>query len=269
VTLGDAISALSNAGIESARYDARELFHCIGGIDKSALLSLGASCDKPELLNAIERRCKREPLQYIIGEVSFYRESYEVSPDCLIPRADTEILVDFAVKEIPEGKRFLDLCTGSGCVAISTLKNTSSTSAVAVDISDAALSVARRNAEKNGVSDRIEFKTADVMKETVTGEFFAILSNPPYVTESAYKGLEPEIYFEPEIAFVGGESGLVFYEKILDSYRNRIDPSGFFAFEIGFDQASALAELAATYAMKCEIIKDYSGNDRVAVLKMA
>jgi release factor glutamine methyltransferase len=190
-----------------------------------------------------------------------------VSPDCLIPRQDTEILVDFAVHNIPAGKRFIDLCTGSGCIAVSTLKNTEKTEATAIDISEPALDLARENAKRNEVADRLSFVLADVLEYAPKDEYFAVLSNPPYVTEAAYTKLQPEIYHEPKIAFVGGESGTVFYERIIDLYKNKIAKGGFFAFEIGFDQGDALTELARKNGMLSEIIKDFSGLDRVAILK--
>ena len=147
MTLKSAIELLKQAKIDSPEYDARELFKLF-----IPLPTLSSECDDPRLISMLERRADREPLQYIIGEVGFYREVYRVTPDCLIPRSDTEILVDYAVKNIPRGESFLDLCTGSGCVAISTLCNTRDTRAVAVDISDGALKVAKENAEKNCVS---------------------------------------------------------------------------------------------------------------------
>lgn len=265
--LSEAIRILENAGVENARYDARTIFETVGKIPKSTLLLLDCECSSPELIFAVERRAEREPLQYILGEVSFYRETYKVNKNCLIPRQDTEILVDYAVKNIPSGRRFLDVCTGSGCVAVSVLKNTKDTKAVALDISADAIELAEENAKANSVSDRLDFVCLDALNESVDENFFAILSNPPYVTKSAYENLAAEIYFEPKIAFVGGESGLVFYEKILESYIDKLDPSGFFAFEIGFDQADALRALASAYKLNCEIIKDLSGNDRVAVLR--
>ena len=265
--LSEAIEILIGAGIEDARYDARMLFEKFGGIKGPGAILFDAESNSDELLKAIKRRANREPLQYIIGEVGFYRESYNVNKSCLIPRSDTEMLVDYAVKNLKTGCRFIDICTGSGCVAISTLKNTVDTRAVAVDISADAIKLARENAEKNSVSDRIEFVCADALTTSVSGEFFAVISNPPYVTEAAYEALEPEIYFEPKIAFVGGVDGLNFYKRILELYNSKISIDGFFAFEIGFDQADALNSLASSYGMSCEIIKDYSDNDRVAVLK--
>ena len=265
--LCEAVKILTDAKVPSPRHDARELFMHIGGMSISELIFSDASCEKPEIVSAVERRKNREPLQYIIGNVDFYRENYEVNSDCLIPRQDTEILVDFAVNNIPAGKKFIDLCTGSGCIAISTLKNTEDTSAVAVDISDGAIRIAKKNAEKNGVSERVKFLTCDVLNYSDSERYFAILSNPPYVDSEVYNNLEPEIYFEPKIAFTAENGGLEFYKKILSSYKKMLDPCGFFAFEIGYDQGTALKDIAKDNKMSCEIIKDYSGNDRVAVIK--
>lgn len=268
MTLEEAIKILNDAGVDSPSYDAEELFCHFGGYYRSTLyLMHSIESNDPKLLAAIERRANREPLQYIIGEVGFYRESYKVTPDCLIPRSDTETLVDYAVKHIPEGERFIDLCTGSGCIAISTLCNTKNTTSIAVDISEGALSVATENAEKNGVSHRIELRRADLMNEVIEEKVFAILSNPPYVTESAYRSLEGEIYHEPMGAFVGGEDGLDFYRRFTPIYKNYIAKSGFIAYEIGYDQAEMLKAIADECSMSCQIIKDLSGNDRVAVLK--
>lgn len=264
MTLKEAIEILKSAGIESADYDARELFRFY----RPGAVMLNTECDSPELIRAIERRAKREPLQYIIGEVGFYRESYLVTPDCLIPRPDTEILVDYAVHNLPEGACFMDLCTGSGCVAISTLKNTVNTTAVAIDISGGALAVATENALKNGVSHRINFQLADLTKEVVALPVFAVLSNPPYVADSVYEGLAEEIYHEPREAFVGGSDGGDFYRRLTPIYKDFIDKEGFIAYEIGYDQADLLREIAKECHMSCKILKDLSGNDRVAVLKM-
>ncbi len=265
--LCEAIEALRNAGIDDAVREAREIFLHIGGLEISDLIDRSAESDSPELERAVARRSRREPLQYILGSVGFYNEVYEVSPDCLIPRQDTEILVDYAVKNLPRGAHFIDLCTGSGCIAISTLKNTEMTTATALDISPTALALARKNAKSNQVDGRIDFVESDVTALVPSRKFHAVLSNPPYVTDATYRELEPEIYFEPKIAFVGGADGLDFYNSIVSLYKDSLLPNGFFAFEIGFDQAERLIALANSNGMSCEIIKDYSGNDRVAVLK--
>ena len=161
--LSDAVKLLRNAGIDSASYDAREIFLHIGGFSRNELLFSDPESFDEKLIFAVNRRQKREPLQYIIGEVGFYKETYKVSKDCLIPREDTEILVDYAVKNLPSGAHFLDICTGSGCIAISTLKNTKNTTATAIDISSAALEIAKKNANLNGISERISFVESDVL----------------------------------------------------------------------------------------------------------
>ena len=266
--LSDAVKKLSEAGIEDARREARVIFTTLGGYSLADLVGTDLKTGNASVIEAVERRAKREPLQYILGRVDFYYESYEVSPACLIPRQDTEMLVDLAVKMLPPGERLLDLCTGSGCVAISTLKNTDGTTAVAVDLSADALKIARENARLNGVEDRVKFIEKDALSERVEGDFFAVLSNPPYVTEKAYGALAPELYFEPRMALVGkGDDGAGFYRRIAELYSESLKPDGFIAFEIGYDQAGALAKVAEELGMSCKIIKDLSGNDRVALLK--
>jgi release factor glutamine methyltransferase len=244
------------------------LFEIIGGVPKHELVIGNPSCASEELSHAIKRRATREPLQYVIGKVDFFRESYNVTPDCLIPRSDTEILVEYAVKNIPDGKFFLDLCTGSGCVAISTLRNTRGTRAEAVDVSEKALEIAKSNATKNGVSERLIFTQADLtLHFSPTERPFAILSNPPYVSLEAYESSQPEIAFEPKIAFVGGNDGGDFYRTLIPLCKNLIDEDGFLAFEIGFDQAPLSQKLAEENLLSVEILKDFSGNDRVAVFR--
>ena len=134
------------------------------------------------------------------------------------------------------------------------------------DVSERALEVAKRNAGLNGVSDRAEFLLADVMSEAADGDFYAVLSNPPYVKPEVYSELEAEIFHEPKIAFLGGEDGCDFYRELTRKYKDKISSDGFIAYEIGYDQADALSQIAEKEGLFCKIIKDYSGNDRVAVL---
>ena len=263
----EAVKLLCDGGVENPAFDAAMLFEHFSGVSRVGISARDPDCQSPDLEEAVKKRAQREPLQYIIGTVGFYREEYEVSGDCLIPRSDTEILVDYAVKHIPSGSQFLDLCTGSGCIAVSTLKNTASTTAKALDISEGALALARRNSQKNGVSDRIEFLKGDVLTKAVGGKYSAILSNPPYVTEEEYKSLEPELYYEPKCALVSGESGIEFYERILALYCKSLSEGGFFAFEIGSTQGNDLCRLGESCGMESEILKDYSGNDRVVVMR--
>ncbi len=266
--LSEAIKRLREAGIDDAAFEAREIFSRLGGMSRVDLISPYAECQSEAVISAIERRESREPLGYILGEASIYRETYKVTPAVLIPRPDTEILIDYGVKNLPRGARFLDICTGSGCVAISTLKNTVETRALAIDISAEAISVAKENGETNGVFERLELICADALAYSTDELFDAVLSNPPYIAENVYKGLQKEIFFEPEIAFVGGEDGAKFYRELTKKYKNNLKNDGFMAYEIGYDQGDILRGIAEDNGMSCLIIKDLSGNDRVAVLKV-
>ena len=267
MTLKEAIARLSASGISEARELCRIAFREIGGFRDFELLSGDVSCDSTALVSAIDRLSRGEPIDYILGYRDFYRERYKVTPDVLIPRQETELLVDFAVSNIPDGERFLDLCTGSGCIGISTLKNTRGTTAVLADISAAAVRIATENAKANDVFERCDIRVLDARREAVEGEIFAVLSNPPYVTDSAYEDLDKNIYYEPRGAFVGGVDGGDFYRDITPIYRSRIKAGGFIAYEIGYDQEELILHIAANCGMTAEIIRDLSGNARVAVLR--
>ncbi len=267
MTLKEAESLLRTAGIENARHEARLIFKELGGAKDHELVGRDACSDSPLVEDAVLRRAKREPLQYIIGRADFYRESYKVTPECLIPRSDTEILVDFAVKNLTRGATFLDLCSGSGCVGISVLCNTENTKCISADLSVGAVSLTEENARLNRVDERLTVKQADVLSERIEGRFSAVLSNPPYVTEAAYGELAPEIYHEPREAFLGGEDGADFYRALTPMYRDSIEDGGFIAYEIGYDQAALLETIARENGMSCEILYDLSANPRVAVLR--
>ncbi len=265
--LNEAISILKAAGIDSPEHDAREIFYHFGKISRSTILTKNFELPDEQMKPYIERRAAREPLQYIIGEVGFYRERYKVTPNVLIPREDTEILVDYAVKNIPDGENFIDLCTGSGCIAVSVLKNTKRTLAKAIDLSEKALDVARENALTNGTSERLEFIIGDASSYKPEEKFFAILSNPPYLTSSEYKGSAAEIFHEPRMAFLGGEDGLDFYKKIVPNCKHALKNGGFMAFEIGYLQSDGIIKIAEENDMTAKIIRDLSGNSRLAVLQ--
>ncbi len=221
--------------------------------------------EESELGLAIDRLRNHEPLAYVLGEWYFYREVYTVSKDCLIPRSDTEHLVEQAIKLLPHGGKFADLCTGSGCIAISTLAARTDATAVCCDISKGALSLAEQNAKRNNVSDRLEIRNGDILSEDVlSGEMYdMILSNPPYIESDIIDTLQAEVRHEPRIALDGGSDGLVFYRRLLSCYKYHIKKGGYLIMEIGYNQGESLKQLCG-----CEIIKDYGGNDRVAVLKI-
>ena len=258
---------LRAVGVPEYDTEARIIFRELSGKSAAELALKRTKLDDGVLLPIIERRAKREPLAYILGVWYFCFESYLVTRDVLIPRRDTELLVTASARDIKRGQRILDLCTGSGCVGISTLRMTEKTTALLVDISENAIEIAKKNAERNGMLARCEFACLDVLRELPEGKFNAILSNPPYVTDSEYEALEPELYYEPRSAFVGGEDGLDFYRSLIPRLDGILAEGGFIAFEIGSLQGDALRAIARENSMSCEIIKDYSQNDRVAVLR--
>ena len=263
---------LQDAKIEDAEWDALCLMEHFCAVSPSLLRAApDRDYENAALDDAVSRRMAHEPLQYILGEWEFYHQKYEVTPDCLIPRADTEILVETAIRLLPIGAHFADLCTGSGCIAVSTLAERPDTIAVALEKFPATLALAKRNATKNGVDARFCGVLADVLDTTPNlGDavsFDAILSNPPYIPTSDIDGLSPEVHAEPTVALDGGEDGLLFYRAILKNYTPLLKKDGFFLFEIGFDQAEALIALGKEQNFAhVHVIRDLGGRDRVVYL---
>jgi len=270
MTYNEICNLLAEANIENNRSEASMLICRFCDINKAELL-LRHDEDFPsaELEDAVRKRCNHYPLQYILGYWDFCHETYRVNESTLIPRQDTEKLVEIAIRYIPEGARIIDLCTGSGCIAISTLAARKDCRAVAVDLFPDTLDVARENAERNGVGDRVGFIAQDVLKPEFMrelGSFDCILSNPPYIETSQIPLLDEELSFEPKAALDGGDDGLDFYRVIISQYKTYLSPSGIMLLEIGCDQAKAISTIASAEGMRCEIFKDYGGNDRVAYI---
>ncbi len=204
-------------------------------------------------------RCTGRPLWYCIGDTDFYGYTIKVDERVLIPRPETELLVEQAVKLIDKNKKALDLCTGSGAIAIA-LKDKTGASITASDVSVGALELARENAELNGV--KIDFIESD-MFVSIDGKFDLIISNPPYIKSEDIKTLQKEVKdFEPLCALDGGEDGLKFYKIIAEKAREYLTQNGVILLEIGFDQAQQVCKLFDGYA-SVEVIKDYENNDRI------
>ena len=263
---------LRDAKMEDAEWDALCLMEHFCAVSPSLLHAApDRDYENAALTDAIRRRLSHEPLQYILGEWEFYRQTYEVTPDCLIPRADTEILVDAAIRLLPLGARFADLCTGSGCIAVSTLAERPDTSAVALEKFPATLSLAARNAAKNRVDARFAGILGDVLSPVSelieNAPFDAILSNPPYIPTKDIAALSPEVHREPAAALDGGEDGLLFYRAILEYHASLLKKDGFILFEIGFEQADDLISLGkAHHFAHVHVIRDLGGRDRVVYL---
>ena len=274
MTYSEICRRLDAAGVDAPSYEATLLLEHFCDVPRAELpFRKNEDFSSAELICAVEKREKRYPLQYIIGEWSFCNESYKVGEGCLIPRSDTEMLVMRASELLPRGASFLDLCTGSGCIAVSLLKRRSDCTAVAVDISDVALRYAAENARRNGVDDRVTFVTSDILDPSSPAELFslgnfsAILSNPPYIKCGAAAGLEPELSFEPSLALFGGDDGMVFYRAIVDGFLPYVMSEGFVLFEIGYDLGKDISILCADKGYDCVIEKDLAGNDRLAYVR--
>ncbi len=268
MTKAELVSNLAKAGSSEPQSEAKIIISEFFGVElHTQVLYPEKDYDGEKLAEIISKRADGVPLQYIIGYSYFCGEKYFLNPDCLIPRQDTETLVHKAAELLPKNARFADLCTGSGCVAISTLCKRTDSTALALDISEGAVEAARKNALYNGVADRIEIFSADIFTSTLGNEKFdAILSNPPYIPTDTVNSLSKEVLSEPRIALDGGADGLDFYRFIIENYKINLKDGGFFAFEIGYDQADSISQISSFHGYSCEIYRDFGGMARVAVL---
>jgi release factor glutamine methyltransferase len=218
--------------------------------------------EENEFRSLIRKRAERIPLQYITGEQEFMGLNFHVNSGVLIPRQDTETLVEEALKRVAPGMHILDMCTGSGCVLISILKNAPEATGIGCDISKQAINVAKENARTNEVA--AEFERSDLF-DNVMDTFDMIVSNPPYIPSAVIPTLMPEVAeFEPAIALDGKEDGLYFYRRIIAESEDYLKPQGVLLFEIGHDQGAAVRKLMECAGfMDVEVVQDLAHNDRV------
>ena len=265
----------NDKGVESSRLDAEVLLSRVLGKER---IYLYVHFDQPlqqmelgRFREMIKQRVKRIPVAYILGEKEFMGMDFSVSPAVLIPRPDTEILVENVIERLKKlgNVHIVDIGTGSGAIAVSILANCLNVSGVAVDISSEALAVAKSNAVRHGVDMRLEFIKSDVYDSLSAGQFDAIISNPPYIPDKDIAGLEPEVKREPYGALAGGKDGLDFYRRLIQEGIKFLKPNGFMAFEVGIYQAEDVADIGRqTGAFNhFEIIKDYGNIDRVVIMK--
>lgn len=257
---------LDMARIVDAKNDAWLLMEMVCKIDKTFYyvhMDEEIPADEmKEYESVLKKRAERVPLQYITGEQEFMGLTFYVNSNVLIPRQDTETLVEEALNLAKPGMRILDMCTGSGCIIISILKNRSDIKGVGCDISKQALIVAKENAKLNNVS--VAFEYSDLF-ENIEGKFDMIVSNPPYIRSAEIPSLMPEVaQFEPLKALDGSEDGLEFYRRIIKESKNYLNADGYIIFEIGNDQGEAVSDML-TYAgyNNVRVIKDLAHNDRV------
>lgn len=264
---------LQAAGIEEAALDARLLLEAVCGTDRNDLLVHGEQTVAPEAeekyLNWIRQRAEHIPLQQLTGEQGFMGLTFNVNEHVLIPRQDTEILVEEVLKELHDGMRVLDMCTGSGCILLSLLHYSNDCEGLGVDLSAEALEVAGRNVLKVLTPEKAEhahFLQSDLF-EKVEGKFEIIVSNPPYIASAEVEKLMPEVRdHEPRMALDGTEDGLHFYRRIIEEAGKHLVSSGMLFFEIGYDQGQAVSELMRTEGYcDVQVVQDYAGLDRVVL----
>jgi release factor glutamine methyltransferase len=211
----------------------------------------------------VKKRAERVPLQYITGEQEFMGLPFHVNSNVLIPRQDTETLVEEALKVTEPGMRVIDMCTGSGCVLIAILKNVHGATGAGYDISKQAIIVAKENAKRNEVA--AVFERSNLFEDVPEEKVDVIVANPPYIPTGELAVLMPEVaQFEPHQALDGGEDGLDFYRRILARCGDYLNPGGHLLLEIGYDQGEAVSAMlrGAGYTDVC-VVRDLAGNDRV------
>ena len=269
MVISELISNIKSELTDNAAFEAREVVAAALEMDKNELIiKAKESSDDISAKRAYEmlkRRKNGEPLQYILGVAEFMSLEFEVNRYTLIPRSDTETLVEEIIKRVgDESVSILDIGTGTGCIGISLGKYLANAKITLADISEGALQTARRNAEKNDVP--VEILHLDILKEIPKGRYDIVVSNPPYIQSKVIPNLQTEVKdYEPMTALDGGEDGLIFYRRIVDIAPDFLNDNGTLAFEIGYDQGEDLMELMSNGFEDIEIIKDLCGNDRVVI----
>ncbi|MDD2523375.1 MAG: peptide chain release factor N(5)-glutamine methyltransferase [Endomicrobiia bacterium] len=259
--------------IKEAKLDAEVLLCSILNIKRSKLFTMRSDTltqiQLKQYQKYLERRSNREPLAYILGKTEFMGLEFNVNSNVLIPRQETELLVEEVNNQIKINnyKEILDMCTGSGCIAISVAYE-KDVLVTAADISKEAIDIAVGNSRINKVSSKIEFLISNMFDNIKDKKFDIIISNPPYITREEFKTLEEELLFEPKNALVAEDDGLFFYNKIAEKSKEYLNNNGIIVLELNSNISQKIVELFEIYGfIKIKIIKDYANLDRVLVLK--
>lgn len=221
-----------------------------------------------EYIQLLFRRLNGEPIQYIIGYTDFYGRDFLCEPNVLIPRFDTECLVESILPKLKDGDTVLDLCCGSGCIGL-TLALEKNVSVTLADISPYALALTRKNLAKFDLEEKVSVIKHDVFADSLGEKYSCIISNPPYIRTSDMKTLSDDVKREPSIALDGGDDGLNFYRHMIAKYKENLSVGGFMAFECGYDQADDVAEIFRENDF-CNIkkFKDYNNIERVVLSEL-
>ncbi len=272
---------LTEKGIDSPRLSAELLLSYVLGLKRIELYTQhNKVVEKPELdkLRELVRRAgQNEPIAYLVGKTEFYSMELNVTPDCMIPRPETELLVQRAIEFLRtrNGTQYVcDLCTGSGCIAAAITKNFPNVQTIATDICDAALAVAAANVEKHRLQDKIKLLSGDLFDPIIpqldVGKFDLIVCNPPYVSSDEYEKLDINVKdYEPRLALFAGEDGLDIYRRIIDKVDSFLKLDAALILEIGYAQGPAIKELLEETEVfnEIKIEKDFHDNDRIVTAK--
>jgi release factor glutamine methyltransferase len=261
----------TEAGITGARLEAQILLaHVLGCTRMQLYTGFDKPLAEPELASyrgLIKRRLAGEPVSYLVGETEFWGLPFHVEPSVLVPRPDTETVIEVARAARPDRAapcRILDLCTGSGVIAVSLAREFPAAQIVATELSPAAAALARRNAARNAVADRVDVREGDLFAPVPGERFDLIAANPPYIASPVIPTLSPEVRREPVIALDGGRDGLAFYDRICAQAGEHLAPGGVIVLEHGFDQADAVgARLIAAGFTGVTLVHDLGKNPRV------
>lgn len=268
-TYKQGVKILEDAEVPEAALDARLLLEYVCDTNRNTLLVHGdrevTEDEAARYEEVLAVRAKRIPIQQIMGVQEFMGLEFAVNEHVLIPRQDTEILVEEVLKHLHDGMRVLDMCTGSGCILVSLMHYSNDCSGIGADLSTEALRVARSNAEKLLSAEKsVEFIQSDLF-EQITGKFEIIVSNPPYIRPDVIETLMPEVRdHEPMMALDGGADGLDFYRKIVSGSKEYLAGGGMLFFEIGYDQGEDVKTLMEQAGfVEVNVVQDYAGLDRV------
>ena len=268
---------LDNAGIPEASRESLSLLQFAIARDRAFTVAHPeyqlTPAEAERFQDAIRRRAAREPFQHIVGKQEFYGLDFIVTPDVLIPRPETELIVERAIELLADlpSPRFLEIGVGSGCISVAILKHAPNVAALAVDISDPAIEVARRNAAMHKVGDRLEIVLSDVFENVPDQAFDLIVSNPPYVPLAEYDGLQPEVRdHDPRIAVTDGSTGLTIIERIVAGAPKYLQGDGHLVMEIGYNQRADVKGLFAVDQWKSvEFLPDLQGIPRTVDARTA
>lgn len=265
-----AASFLAGKGVENARLEAELLIAKALGVDRTFVLVNYCNPLTPDavdkFVNMVEMRAEHFPLQYLTGQQDFMSLPFSVEEGVLVPRNDTEVLVETILALEISPDKILDVGTGSGIIAVSLARYLPGSKVTAIDISPKALDVAKRNAEDCGVGERICFLLADVFHWNPEEKYDLIVSNPPYISAAEMRCLQPEVRFEPYEALYGGEKGLDYYYMLAELARNSLESQGVLAVEIGWQQADEVKGIFREAGLSdIATVRDYGDRDRVVL----